>query len=74
MKKAKSGKAIGPDRINNEMLIFVGETLHLAILTLFNSIMKSGKYPENWKLSIISPIHKESRYKQPWKLQEIRCG
>ena len=35
MKTLKNGKATGPDLINNEMLKFGGEHLHLAITKLF---------------------------------------
>ena len=35
-----------------------GEHLHLAILTLFNTVLKVGKYPGKWKDSYITPTHK----------------
>ena len=40
------------------MLKFGGDTLHFAILHLYNIILNSGQYPEGWKISIITPIHK----------------
>jgi hypothetical protein len=54
----KSGKSAGPDLVTNEMIKFGGNTLHLAVIHLFNIILKSGQYPESWKCSIITPIHK----------------
>ena len=65
LKKAKIGKSAGPDMISNEMLKFGGDTLHLAINHLFNIIMCSGKYPEKWKLSLITPIHKSLDINNP---------
>ena len=60
LQKSKNGKSAGPDLICNEMLKYGGESLHLAILALFNSILRDGKYPDKWKDSFITPIHKGS--------------
>ena len=60
LQKYKNGKSAGPDLICNEMLKYGGESLHLAILALFNSILRDGKYPDKWKDSFITHIHKGS--------------
>ena len=58
IEKLKSNKAPGVDRILNEFLKTGKEVLSGAITMLFNKILESGKYPEQWSVNILSTIHK----------------
>ena len=71
LNKAKCGKSAGPDLVTNEMLKFGGNTLHVAIVHLFNIIIKCGEYPEKWKTSIITPIHKALDINDPTNYRGI---
>ena len=74
LKKAQNGKSTGPDLINNEMLKHGGDLLHQGLLHLFNVILTSGKYPEVWKSSIITPIHKGLDIHNPENYRGIAVG
>ncbi len=58
LNSAKNGKATGPDKINNEMLKYLGQTARKCLLYVFNQILQSGNYPKCWKLSYITPQFK----------------
>ena len=51
-------KAIGPDDIHNEMLKNGGETLVNSLLYLFNSCLKAGYFPKQWRQSNLIAIPK----------------
>jgi hypothetical protein len=65
LRSVKNGKSTGPDKISNEMIINGGDNLHNAVVHMFNIIIKHGKYPSQWKKSIITPIHKSSDINDP---------
>ncbi len=54
----KNGKACGIDGIRTEMLKHSSNKLKLAILTLFNLVLKSGIYHTTWNQGFITPIFK----------------
>jgi hypothetical protein len=54
----KIGKSAGPDQISNEIIKYSGIVTCKAITKLFNLILDSGKYPSNWRKSLIILIHK----------------
>ena len=58
VKKLKTGKSAGPDKISNEIIKYSGIVTCKAIVKLFNLIMDSGKYPTSWRKSFIILIHK----------------
>jgi hypothetical protein len=64
-KSLKNGKAGGPDGILNEMLkiSFIYSTT--AYVNLFNTILKSGIYPELWRGNYIKPIFKDGSFNDP---------
>lgn len=64
-KSLKNGKAGGPDGILNEMLkiSFIYSTT--AYVNLFNTILKSGIYPELWRENYIKPIFKGGCFNDP---------
>jgi exonuclease III len=65
IKGLKNGKAVGPDKISNEMIKYGDKQLHNALKLLFNRIIKSATYPEKWKYSLITPLHKSGDIHNP---------
>ena len=69
--KLSSAKAVGFDRIRNEVLkiLLNNELFSDMIPELFNKILDKGTYPKLWKTDLIKPVHKkgstffESNYK-----------
>lgn len=61
----KNRKAPGPDNISNELLKYGDEQLHEEITKLFNKIIRSGRIPNNWKLSTTIPIYKKGEKSKP---------
>ena len=59
--KLSSGKAVGFDRIRNEVLkiLLNNELFSNMILELFNKILGKGTYPKLWKTNLIKPVHKK---------------
>ena len=58
IQKLKIGKSAGPDQISNGIIKYSGIVTCKAITKLFNLILDSGKYPSNWRKSLIILIHK----------------
>jgi hypothetical protein len=56
--KQKLGKAIGPDGIAMEALLFGGDKLVVHICFLFNMFLKFGFLPKNFMSSVIVPLVK----------------
>jgi hypothetical protein len=54
--KQKLGKAIGPDGIAMEALLFGGDKLVVHICFLFNMFLKFGFLPKNFVSSVIVPL------------------
>lgn len=71
LKSTKNNKAPGPDRIRNEMLKDGDTTFLNTLLYIFNVILKSGKYPNDWKLSYITPIYKSKDTEDPQNYRGI---
>ena len=59
IKKLKNRKSCGIDGISNEILLCIYNIYPESFLYLFNSILNSGAFPNEWKISLISPIHKK---------------
>ena len=55
----KKKKAAGPDGINPELLKFGGPYLENLLLNLFNNIISTGIFPEDFKKSEITTIFKK---------------
>ena len=58
-KKLKSGKAHGADCLLNEYFLESVDILAPYLCDLFNAILNSGYFPEQWTEGIIIPLHKE---------------
>lgn len=53
----------GPDNISNAFLRELPESAKVILLNLFNEIIKTQKYPEQWQKAIIVPIKKSNKPK-----------
>jgi len=59
-KEIKTGKASGADKIDNEMLKYAICAELITILThIFNQMYKYGYTPENFNVSLVTPIPKK---------------
>ncbi|MES9994314.1 MAG: reverse transcriptase family protein, partial [Candidatus Thiodiazotropha sp.] len=59
-KSLKTGKAAGPDCINNRLLKEVATALSFPVCDLFNFSLANGKVPSLWKQANVTPIHKKN--------------
>ena len=59
LKTLKTGKATGPDSINNIVLKELANELALPLCNLFNHSLRLSKVPRNWKLANVCAIHKK---------------
>lgn len=58
IKKLKNNKAAGPDLIRNEMLKCASPILLPAICKLFNYVLDSGIFPDEWNITYQVPLYK----------------
>ncbi|XP_076905012.1 uncharacterized protein LOC143560627 [Bidens hawaiensis] len=58
LRRTGRAKAVGPDNIPIEVWKCLGEEGVLWLTTLFNSIFKAGKMPDQWRSNIVVPIYK----------------
>jgi len=58
IKKLKNNKSCGYDGILNEFLKTASSKLLIAVTTLFNIALQTGKIPHAWSIGYISPIYK----------------
>ena len=59
LNKMKNGRSCGPDGIPTEALTQLGDWGVRQLTKIFNAIMQSGKMPDEWRESIITPIYKD---------------
>ena len=59
LNKMKNGKSSGPDGIPTEALKHLGDWGVHQLTKIFNAIMQSGKMPDEWRESTITPIYKD---------------
>ena len=59
LKVLKSGKATGPDTINNIVLKELSNELSLPLCNLFNQSLRLSKVPRQWKLAHVCAIFKK---------------
>ena len=52
-------KAHGPDGISGKMISICGEHLSIPLEIIFNNIIETGEFPDQWKLANVTPIHKK---------------
>ena len=59
LKTLQTGKAAGPDAINNRILKDLADPLSLPLSDIFNYSLSAGKLPSVWKLANVTSIHKK---------------
>lgn len=58
IKKLKIGKAVGPDKINNEMIKRCGKDMKDSIIRMITLIYSEEKIPKEWHKAYIKNIYK----------------
>ena len=65
IKKLKTKKAAGLDRIRNEMIKTSSEFIKSSLEKLFNLILRSGVFPTSWSNGIITALHSSGNKDDP---------
>ena len=52
-------KASGPDEISSQMLLLCDETVTLPLRIIYSNILKTGTYPDTWKVANVTPVIKK---------------
>ena len=60
LKTLKTGKAAGPDSIDNRLLKELARPLSGPLTDLFNFSLTIGKVPNLWKQASVTPVFKEN--------------
>jgi hypothetical protein len=71
VRKLKNGKAAGLDNIKNEMIKAGVNELIGPLTLLFNNILSTGNYPDEWQEGYITPIHKKGSTRTPGNYRGI---
>ena len=53
-------KTHGPDNISANMLKLCGEHLCLPLKIIFDNILETGLFPDQWKEINVTPVHKKN--------------
>ena len=61
----KNKKASGNDSISNAMIKIGSPNILPFLVTIFNTILETKSYPEDWSCEIITPIHKSGENDYP---------
>ena len=64
LKSLKSKKSCGQDGITSEVLKLGAEFLVTPLTYMINTSIRTGKFPENWKIAKIVPLHKKGDRKE----------
>ena len=65
LRNLKTRKSPGFDGIINEILKFGSHVLIEPLINLFNTVLKSGIFPNNWKKSFLVPVFKSGDQSDP---------
>jgi hypothetical protein len=57
--RLKQNVAAGPDLIPNSFLALMGPTAKATLLMLFNTIWRSGTWPDGWRQGTVMPLFKQ---------------
>ena len=55
----KANKAHGPDMISVQMIKLCGDDLSIPLRIIFQNIINTGNFPEQWKEANVTPVHKK---------------
>ena len=64
IKVLKANKAHGPDMISVQIIKLCGDDLSTPLKIIFQNILKTGIFPEQWKEANVTPVHKKRINKQ----------
>ena len=59
LKVLKTNKAHGPDDISVSMIQLCGRDLCKPLQFIFQTILNTGKFPDQWKEANVTPVHKK---------------
>ena len=59
LKILKTNKAHGPDNISVSMIQLCGEGLSVPLQIIFQNIIETGIFPDQWKEANVTPVHKK---------------
>lgn len=59
VRKMKKGKAAGTDGIPMEAWLYGSYTIREGLVDLFKQIWKEGRFPKEWRRSVVMPIYKK---------------
>lgn len=59
LKSLTTGKACGPDEINNKVLKEVADVISPPLTDLYNYSLKCSSVPDIWKKANVTPVHKK---------------
>jgi len=65
LKNCEAEKACGPDNISNKMLKLIAPNISPILAKLFNKIIDSGIFPNQWKHGTVSVIYKKGDKNDP---------
>ena len=55
----KANKAHGPDDISVNMIQLCGNSLTVPLKMIFDNILRTGRFPTQWKRANVTPVHKK---------------
>ena len=59
LKVLESNKAHGPDEISVNMIKLCGESISSPLRIIFQNIINTGTFPDQWKEANVTPVHKK---------------
>ena len=71
LKRTKNKKAAGCDGLVSEFFKYSNGHLDGPLTALFNFILNSGEYPDQWSEGIINPIHKKKSKTDPSNYRKV---
>jgi len=67
----QASKASGPDQISASMLLNTASSIAQPVTQLFNTTLRLGRLPNQWKTSMVVPIAKSSAKSDPGNYRPI---
>ena len=71
LKNTKNKKAVGSDGLASEFFKYSNGILNGPLTALFNFILNSGEYPDQWSEGLINPIHKKKSKADPGNYRKV---
>ena len=65
LRQLKKGKASGTDGVSNDILICCRDIIAPLIVTIFNRLLQTQHFPNQWSISVMVPIHKNGELDDP---------